>query len=72
MKVRLQATEQGTVIVTRLDMGQAGGFQVPPAVEVQPGQRYGGHPYRRLKRWAGTEPAGIEREINDDTPRENV
>jgi hypothetical protein len=62
MKLKVKYNEDtGTILVEKLSIGH--GF--PPgqaAVEVRPGETYGSHPYRRLKRWCG-EAGECEREV---------
>lgn len=62
MKLKVQYNEtSGTIFVTNLDMG-GGGFHGAPTVEISPGQSYGTHPFRRLKRWCGDN-GECEREV---------
>lgn len=60
MKIKVQYNEDtGTILVTK-DVGH--GFPGKASVEIKPGETYGTHPYRRLKRWCGQE-GECEREV---------
>ena len=67
MKLKIQHNEEtGTIFVTNLSIGH--GFPGEATVEIKPGQVYGTHPYRRLKRWCGVG-GNCEREVaNPEIP----